>query len=167
MKKKKPTKNDRAYVFNITLNKDNPYFQMQNIKEDVWRNVVILGSQNLYSFAEGIVGAFGFDFDHAFGFFDNLKSWTKSEVKYELFANMPDSREEAPNSISVQKTNIEQVFKSKDDKMLFLFDYGDNWEFIVKLENIIVPDFKKSYPLVTEASGKAPKQYPPLEEDEK
>ena len=164
MKKQKPTKNDRAYTFKITLGKNSPFVQMQNIKEEVWRTIEMLGSQNLYEFAESIVDSFNFDFDHSFGFFDNLESWAKAKVKYELFADVPDTRLENPNSKSVEKTKIQQVFTSVGDKMLFLFDYGDNWEFIVELKNIEEPSIKKSYPGVIEMAGRAPEQYPDIEE---
>lgn len=165
MKKQKPVKNDKAYIFNITLSQNSPYIQIRNIKEKIWRDIAILGSQNLYNFAESIVDAFGFNFDHCFGFFDNFKNWAKSATKYELFADLPEIRQENPYSKSVKKTEIKQVFRNKDDRMLFLFDYGDNWEFIVKLKNVEEPDFKKSYPWSIESVGKAPEQYPASEEE--
>jgi len=164
MKKQKPTKNNKAYIFQVSLDPKNPY---SRVKEKVWRDIAILDSQNLYDFAESIVNAFGFDFDHCFGFFDNLKRWTEAENKYELFADMPESRAEAPNAKSVKKTKVSQIFNKKGDKMLFLFDYGDNWEFIVELKSIKEPDIKKSYPKLLESYGQAPEQYPePEDEDE-
>ena len=33
--------------------------------------------------AESITDAFNFDFGHAFGFYDNIKSWTDSVERYE------------------------------------------------------------------------------------
>lgn len=163
MKKQKPTKSDKVYIFEVSLDPKNPY---SRVEEKVWRDIAILGSQSLYKFAESIVDAFGFNFDHCFGFFDNLKRWTDSTVKYELFADMPETMAENLDAKSVEKTKVQQVFKNNDDKMLFLFDYGDNWEFIVKLKNIEESDNKKSYPFMIEGVGKAPEQYPPLEEDE-
>lgn len=47
--------------------------------------------------------------------------------------------------------------------MLFLFDYGDGWEFIVHLKEIKAPD-KVLYPRMVKKKGQAPEQYPPLEE---
>ena len=165
MKKQEPTKTSKAYIFDIVLNLNNPYADMQNIKGKVSRSIALLGSQNLYNFAEAIIDAFGFDFDHCFGFFDNTKRWTDSKIRYELFADTPDAKEEAPESKSVKKTKIQQAFNNIDDKMLFLFDYGDNWEFIINLKSIEEPDAKKSYPFLVESIGKAPEQYPPLEEE--
>jgi hypothetical protein len=165
MKKQKPTKSDKAYVFNIVLNLNNPYADMQNIKGKVSRSVILLGNQSLYNLAESIVDAFGFNFDHSFGFFDNLNRWPDSKIKYELFADMPDAKEESHGSKSVKKTKVQQVFNKVGNKILFLFDYGDNWEFILQLEKIQEPDIKKSYPILLESVGKAPEQYPALGEE--
>lgn len=163
MKKKKSTKNDKVYIFRITLSQNSPYCQIRGIEEKIWRDIAVLGSQNLYNFAESIVDSFGFDFDHCFGFFDNLNSWTKSKVKYELFADLPDV-EKVPGAKSVKKTKIQQAFKNKGDKMLFLFDYGDNWEFIIQLKDIEEANLKKSYSQIIESIGQAPEQYPALGE---
>lgn len=108
--------------------------------------------------AKSIVEAFDFDFDHCFGFFDNLEQWTQAKVKYELFADLPDV-ESAPGAKSVKKTKAQEVFKMPGDKMLFLFDYGDNWEFLVELKSVELPNIKKSYPFFLESFGKAPRQY--------
>jgi len=44
--------------------------------------------------------------------------------------------------------------------MIFLFDYGDNWEFLVECCDIIEAETEKRYPKVTKKEGKAPEQYP-------
>jgi hypothetical protein len=43
--------------------------------------------------------------------------------------------------------------------MIYLYDFGDNWEFGVTLERIDPPDPKIRKPTVVEKQGKAPKQY--------
>ena len=102
MKKRKPNKNDKEYVFKVSLGSENPYYS--RAKEKVWRSIAALGGQSLYNFAESIVDAFGFDFDHCFGFFDNLKDWTKSKERYELFADLEDEGIEPVDSGSVKNT---------------------------------------------------------------
>lgn len=164
MEKIKPTENDKAYIFHVILSQSSPVYQEQGIKEKVWRDIAILGDQSLYDFAESIVNSFGFDFDHCFGFFNDLKKRYDSNDRYELFADIEDLKEEHPQSQSVKNNDIQQVFKKKGDKMLFLFDYGDNWEFIVELKETKEPNPRKSYPYVIDRVGRAPKQYPPCEE---
>lgn len=166
MKKRKAGENNKEYVFRVALNTDHPFCEEQDIRGEVYRDVAILDSFSLYDFAESIVDAFGFNFDHSFGFFNNLENWVKSTEKYELFADMEDQGIEPVDSKSVEKTKINQVFKNKGDKMLFLFDYGDNWEFIVELKDIKALETKKSYPFVVKSSGVAPEQYPSFEDEE-
>jgi hypothetical protein len=46
------------------------------------------------------------------------------------------------------------------DTMKFVFDFGDNWRFLLRLERIDPPDPKVPEPTVIESVGQAPKQYP-------
>lgn len=50
----------------------------------------MLENINLYKLAEAIVSAYGFDFDHAFGFFSKIVEirYFDSEIKYELFTDL-------------------------------------------------------------------------------
>ena len=100
------------------------------------REIEVLENINLYKLAEAIVGAFGFDFDHAFGFFSEITNdWqlNKSEKMYELFADMEDQGIEPTGAESVEKTKISEVWQNIGDKMMMLFDYGDDWRFVVEL----------------------------------
>ena len=47
--------------------------------------------------------------------------------------------------------------------MTFLFDFGDNWRFDVKLERI-EPREELKAPQILETHGKTPQQYPSYEE---
>ena len=52
-------------------------------------------------------------------------------------------------------------------EFLFLFDYGDEWHFGVKLRRVseqVEP--RVQYPRVVASQGDAPPQYPDFEEDE-
>jgi len=43
--------------------------------------------------------------------------------------------------------------------ILYLFDYGDMWRFMVELEEIRTEGIKPSNPMIIESKGKSPKQY--------
>lgn len=120
----------------------------------------------LYRLAKEIVGAFDFNFDHCFGFFDNLKLWTKSNECYELFKDIEKEQGLEPtNCKSVQKTRVGGVFNKIGRKMLFLFDYGDEWHFIVELKGLESPKQDIKYPLILESIGNVPPQYGEIEEE--
>lgn len=145
----------KTYIFKISL------FRNKKIS----RGIEIKENANLYKLAEAIIGAYDFDFDHAFGFFSDIKEYCfDSERKYELFADMKDEGIEPTGAKSVEKTKIGEVWKNIGDKMLFLFDYGDNWLFVVELTGFSVADSKEKYPRVTKKVGPAPEQYQKSEE---
>ena len=125
----------------------------------IYREIEIEGSTSLYRLAEAIVAAFGFDFDHAFGFYSGLKPATMMRVhpRYELFVDMGDAD---PGVLSVKKTKIAQAFPSIGHTMLFLFDYGDDWLFRVRLEKTGKKAAKVRYPRIVATHGEAPEQYP-------
>lgn len=133
----------------------------------VIREIEALENINLYKFAEAIVDAYGFDFDHAFGFFSTVTDgWglTKSDKMYELFADMEDEGIEPTGAKSVKKTKIDEVWKKVGDKMMFLFDYGDDWRFAVELIGFGKKEAGKKYPRVFRSIGNAPEQYPEIED---
>jgi hypothetical protein len=128
-------------------------------KASIYRDIEIEGSKSLYRLAEAIVSSFGFDFDHAFGFYSGLKPATmmRASPKYELFADMGDAD---PGVLSVKKTRVGQAFPAVGHAMVFLFDYGDEWLFRVKLEKTAKKIAKVRYPRIVATHGEAPEQYP-------
>lgn len=126
----------------------------------IQRKIEVPDDFSLYKLAEAIINAYGFDFDHAFGFFSTIgERYFDSERKYELFADMKDEGIEPTGAKSVKKTKISKVWKNIGDKMLFLFDYGDDWRWIVTLERFGENQPGIKYPRVLSSKGDAPEQY--------
>jgi Plasmid pRiA4b ORF-3-like protein len=141
-----------THVFRVSLN------------PKLYRDIEIPSGKKLYDLASAIVAAFGFDFDHAFGFYSLLKgNILRSTVKYELFADMDDIGEES-DAGSVKQTRTSEAFPEIGHKMTFLFDYGDNWEFRVELIGENTKERGAKYPRVVKKVGTAPEQYPREEE---
>ena len=127
----------------------------------VYREFEILSAKNLHDLASEIVRIFGFDFDHAFGFYSKLTGdLFGSPVKYELFADMGES-----TARSVKRTRIVEAFPTVGAKMTFLFDYGDSWRFRIEAigQNRKEPGGK--YPRLLKTNGEAPAQYPDPDDD--
>ena len=134
-------------------------------KKSVYRDIEIDSSASLYKFAQAIVTAFNFDFDHAFGFYSGL---TRANVmrlhpQYELFADMGEAN---PGVLGVKKTKVAQAFPIVGHALLFLFDYGDDWFFHVSLTGTATKQAKVRYPRVVARKGDAPPQYPDPDEVE-
>jgi len=127
-----------------------------NIQGNPCRIIAIPIKSTLYKLASVIIESFNFDFDHAFGFFNNPKNIYKSTEGYELFADVGEETEFG----SVKKTKIDQVFDTPKKRMCFMFDYGDDWRFLVEFINDQNVDDIKKYPKIIDSKGKAPEQYP-------
>jgi hypothetical protein len=130
-----------------------------------YRDIEIEAAKSLHRLAEAIVSAFGFDFDHAFGFYSGLTHATMMRGrKYELFADMGEAE---PGVLGVKKAKVGEAFPAVGHQMMFLFDYGDEWRFRTKLVKTGEKAAKVRYPRVVASHGEAPEQYPdPDAEDE-
>jgi hypothetical protein len=129
------------------------------------RGIEIDSAKSLAEFAEAIVGAFGFEFDHAFGFYTETegRAVMRGRPAYELFANMS----EATEARSVKRTKVGEAFTEIGRAMTFLFDYGDEWLLRVELSALGRKAAKVRYPRVLAKAGSSPVQYPdPDDEDE-
>ena len=158
--KKTPKYALEHYIFHVWLYGD----EKGADEKKIIRKIQIAGTKSLYNFAKVITQAFGFYFDHCFGFYDTLKDGLNCKKAFELFV---DIGEEPTNGIAkgVKKVKISQSFKHIGEKMIFLFDYGDGWQFNVELKEIRNAEKRDLKPVILESIGKAPLQYPPCEDE--
>ena len=128
-----------------------------SLTSKIYRDIEIAGTGSLYALAQAIVRSFDFDFDHAFGFYSKLKgNIYDSPVRYELFVDIGEGEADAR---SVKRIRVIKAFPSVGTKMRFLFDYGDEWEFLVELINRKPKEPKAKLPRLLISAGKAPAQY--------
>lgn len=65
----------------------------------------------------------------------------------------------------VRKTKIEELNLKEDQKFMYLFDYGDDHRFKVRVHAINQQSAPQvNYPRVVESVGQAPRQYPKIDE---
>lgn len=129
--------------------------------EDFQAKVVLGGKHTLYELAEFLIGTLDFDFDHAFEFCDNLKNPYRSKERYTLFADMGEGDGER----GVKETMVSEVFRPRR-KMLFHFDYGDDWMFLLTCTAVKESEAKRKFKRVVAKQGPPPVQYPDFDEDE-
>src|ERR1700745_835387 len=129
----------------------------------IYRVLEIAGTSSLYTLAQAIVRSFDFDFDHAFGFYSKLKgNIYDSPVRYELFVDIGEGEGDAR---SVKRARGIKAFPAVGTKMRFLFDYGDEWEFLVELVKQQPKEPQVKLPRLLISAGKAPAQYPDPEDE--
>jgi Plasmid pRiA4b ORF-3-like protein len=135
-----------------------------SLEPAVFRDIDISSEASLYKLAEAINQVFGFEFDHAFGFYDNFKNPYRSKTKYELFTDMGEDPTEG--ALSVKKSKVAYAFERDGKRLCFLFDYGDEWLFEVKRLGSRDQAAPKSFWKLLKSEGEAPPQYPEPEEDD-
>lgn len=138
------------YLIRATLND-----KFDRVKGFPYRTIAIGRNITLYYFAQAIVHSFDFNFDHCFGFYDNLEDYFESKNGFELFADIGEESEYP----GVKNARVKEIFDSVGDKMLFLFDYGDEWTFELEFVEIAERMKHVKYPLVVDSFLKSPKQY--------
>jgi hypothetical protein len=135
-----------------------------SFKPKIYRAFEISAASSLYTLAQAIVRFF--DFDHAFGFYSGLKgNIYHSPARYELFVDLGEGEGDAR---SVKRTRVVEAFPSVGAKMRFLFDYGDEWVFLVDLVGRKPKEPKEPkvrLPRLVLAAGKAPAQYADPEDE--
>jgi pRiA4b ORF-3-like protein len=130
----------------------------------VSRDIEIDSGNSLSDLAKGIVEAFGFEFNHAFGFYpqETRRGSKRSEPKCELIADT----DEGPDSLSVNKTRIADAFPRVRQTMMFLFDYGDNWRFTIEVIGFGEKVPRTRSPRGLRRVGTPPEQYGSWDEDD-
>jgi hypothetical protein len=126
-----------------------------------YRVIAIPEQASLYDLSLAILSAFRFDHDHLFGFYDNLRRYSDAQEGYELSSGAAFGS----RFPGVRKAIIATVFPEPKKKMLFLYDYGDEWHFIVQAKGKAPPVEGVKYPIVIESCGDPPEQYPDDDDD--
>jgi len=128
---------DGVYVFKVSLAKD------------LWRRIEVSADHTLLDLHRAIQEAYRFDDDHLYSFFMDGKAWSRKR-----FASTYE--DEGPY---VDEVRIGELGLSPGQKILYLFDYGDEWRFRVELEEIRSEGRKPRKPRIIERRGRAPEQY--------
>ena len=125
-----------------------------SLRPKIYRAFEISAASSLYTLAQAIVRFFDFDFDHAFGFYSGLKgNIYHSPARYELFVDLGEGARVMHGASSGHASS--RPFRSVGAKMRFLFDYGDEWVFLVELVGRKPKEPKVRLPRFLLAAGKS------------
>lgn len=114
-----------------------------------YRHLQISANATLYDLHKAILDAFDFDDDHAHVFFMNNRIWNEDEAYYCDFLDDVDlfSKDYKLCSFNLKK----------DQKFLYVFDFGDEWIFQIKVLREVAE--KIDEPQIIKSKGDAPSQY--------
>jgi hypothetical protein len=127
----------------------------------VERTIAIREDQTLEQLHEALRLAFGWADPHLYAFWLDGEFWSQtSEMAYYA----PFELEEGQRSA---RTPLAELGLQKGKNIAYLFDFGDEWRLMLKLVDAWEADEGEgAYPMLVEAEGIAPPQYPTLDEDE-
>jgi hypothetical protein len=152
------------YTFRVRIK---PSFSAPREAREIWRDIEIAANQSLAVLGETIPLAFGFTDPHLWSFFLSGKAWDPT-TEYALVVDREwgfEPRGRAANRVRIRDLLLPGTTGKKE--FLFLFDYGDEWDFGVKLrrtQDAVEPGAR--YPRVVASHGEAPPQYPDLDDDD-
>ena len=126
---------------------------------EIARKIELKETQTLDDLHEAIIyQSFGWDDPHMYSFhFDNIP-YSKDRSKEYSCDPEPDMFNGAkPNST---KAKLKGLNLKKNQKFLFVFDFGDDHQFGINVEGFGEAEKGKKYPCILEEKGKSPRQYP-------
>jgi len=116
----------------------------------IWRRLAVPPEASLDELAGAIISAFNFDDDHLYDF-----RYRDQRGRQRVY-NHPGT-DEGPFTTEIK---VGETEAAANDPMLFTYDYGDNWQFEVRLEQIEPKPCRQEKVTVVASAGKAPAQYP-------
>jgi hypothetical protein len=124
-----------------------------------YRHIQISEGATLLKLSSAILDSFEFYDDHLHSFFMNNRAWDQDA---EYACRGGDLDDDGVRGSS-DKAKLLKFHLSKGDKFLYIFDYGDEWRFHIKVLRVI--DETTKIPLVLKSVG-AVSQYGYDEDDD-
>jgi hypothetical protein len=131
-----------VFIFRVSLGKS------------IWRRIAILADLSLDDLVTSILNAVEFDHDHLYEF----------AYRDRFGAPVSAIHPYAEDGFPADEVHIGDLPLQPGQSMKLTYDFGDNWEFDVKLESVEPPDKKLKKPRLLESHGKSPEQYPYAED---
>lgn len=123
-----------------------------------YRHLKISDQATLEELSAEILEAFDFINDHAHAFFMNNRPWTDEDCYYAEFVDEDSEyRHTCDYTLREVKLHIDQKF-------VYVFDFGDDWEFHCRVLRIL--DEHTEAPEIVRSKGAPPDQLSPWPEDE-
>ena len=132
-----------VYTFKVSLGK-------------VWRRIAISSQMTLGTLSNLILTSVNFDCDHLDMF----------RYKNPLGRTIEITHPYADGYPSTDEVSIGELSLKEGATMTYIFDFGDWWEFDLKLEKIDTDDLKTDYGAIIESKGTAPEQYPDWDDED-
>jgi hypothetical protein len=116
----------------------------------LWRRIAVPGRLTLDTLAGAIINAFEFTGDHLYQFSYRDPFGVETRINHPYLEEEP----------STSEVLVGDVLLREGQSMIYLYDFGDQWEFDVALERVDPADAAARDPVILDGRGEAPDQYP-------
>ncbi|KAK8880438.1 hypothetical protein M9Y10_003112 [Tritrichomonas musculus] len=125
------------------------------IRPRCYRNIQISGENTLHQLSSVILDSFDFMDDHNHAFFMDDEPWSDQNCYYRYG--------DENNRQSTAEVTLNQVGLTEGQNFLYIFDFGDEWQFECRVLHILNENTRR--PIILEAHGTPPEQYGDPEDD--
>jgi Plasmid pRiA4b ORF-3-like protein len=132
---------ESTFIFRVSLGK-------------VWRLIAMPSHTDLDDLIRVILRSVEFDYDHLYEF----------EYRDRMGASVSARHPAMDEGPWADQVRIGTLPLQPGQTMKLVYDFGDNWEFTVKLERIEPASAEKQAARILESHGEAPEQYPNYDE---
>jgi hypothetical protein len=153
-----PEAKDGIFTFKVSIQIHIQKSKDKFSTETIWRKIAIPSNLTLYDFSCAILKAFDFANDHLHQFTYKDRQGFKKSI-YHPYTQHGEG-DGFTDEILIRDWQI-----NIGDRITYVFDFGDWWEFNVVLESIDEPDPKLKKAKVIDKKGKAPEQYPDYDDE--
>lgn len=133
-----------TFIFRVALGK-------------VWRRLALRAGDTVDDLVSWILKSVDFDSDHLY----ELRCPDRFGRTMRIMHPYMEEEGEGPSGAEVR---LGELPVTPGQSMTLVYDFGDNWQFDVKLESIEKPGAKIKTPRIVESHGNAPEQYPSWDE---
>lgn len=126
-----------------------------DVEEDVFRDIVVDASVNLEELHFTIAKSFGFKGQEMASFYKTDDTWEQGE-EIPLFDMSDDGAEPY-----MKNTFVNEIFKNKSDKLIYVYDFFSMWTFYVEFTAEI--ETTNELPQIALSFGNAPDEAPEKE----
>jgi len=135
---------------NIEINKKGTYILKVSLDKNLWRMLKLSHNNTFHELHLLIQRAFDFDNDHMYAFCTG----TSYRNGKEFYSPNPLGESDEHEDLTIEDAEI-----YKGQQFVYLFDFGDMWEFKIQVMDFIENE-ETDLPQVIESKGKSPQQYP-------
>jgi len=133
---------------NIKVNKKGTYILKVSLDKNLWRMIKLSHNATFHELHLIIQRAFHFDNDHMYAFYKG----TSYKNGKEFYSANPFGESDEYEDLTIEDAEI-----YKGQQFVYLFDFGDMWEFKIRVMDFIENEETDSK--IIESKGESPQQY--------